>query len=98
MENGMQVEGIMNFVFYAAIVIGIIAVAKSRFRTAAVCLGFAWFGPVALMYLQTGDNSLIYEALCRLVFLGVAVLAAIRINKLIEYKHRCRAEEGKTKC
>ncbi|EKP0311707.1 hypothetical protein ACTG16_23370 [Aeromonas sp. 23P] len=98
MENGMQVEGIMNFVFYAAIVIGIIAVAKSRFRTAAVCLGFAWFGPVALMYLQTGDNSLIYEALFRIAFLGILVWAAIRINNLMEHKHHCRAEEGKTKC
>lgn len=74
----------MILVFYAAIVFGVLALIFFRFRIATTLLSFAWFGPVAWAYHQTGDDSLIFEFMFRTFILGSVFWVAVRLNNLLD--------------
>ncbi|MFM4785402.1 hypothetical protein ACEUCV_15460 [Aeromonas veronii] len=66
----------MEFVFYPVIAFGVISMVTRNIRTGMILLGFAWFGPVGWGYLQTNDDSLIYEIIFRSLLILAAVYAA----------------------
>lgn len=74
----------MILFFYAAIVFGVLALIFFRFRIATALLGFAWFGPVAWAYHQTGDDSLIFEFMFRAFIIGAVFWVAVRLSNLLD--------------